>query len=344
MLYWCIKQGIKFALFCYYKRVEMHGLAALPVNRPLMLLPNHQNALLDALLIAAYSKNAPYFLTRSDVFNSRLLKASFRLLRMLPIYRLRDGRDSLGRNQGVFDQCSRLLNNNETVLLFPEANHNLMRMVRPLSKGFTRILFNTLELYPGMDILVVPVGVNYINASGFPDSAAFYFGRPLHLNTLYKSKDSRIASMEVREKVAAAIKQLTTHIGAEYRYEEVLDKLKRFNANYLDPESCNALIEESAAEQGTADKKQNNYGLKRIWDLAFGLINLPLLLPWRLFIKNRVAEEEFVSTYRFLYACILFPLYFTCLLLLFTLTISFKTALAILIILFLFNLFYVKLR
>ena len=91
---------------------------------------------------------------------------------MIPIYRIRDGRESLKNNQAVFDLCSDLLQQKEAILMFPEANHNLKRRVRPLSKGFTRILFNTLLQAPETDIQIVPVGINYKDAVRFPDQVA----------------------------------------------------------------------------------------------------------------------------------------------------------------------------
>ena len=343
-LYWCIKQMIKVALFCYYKKVSMYGLSELPKHKASMLLANHQNALMDALLIAAYSKKAPYFLTRSDVFNNSFLKALFKLLRMLPIYRMRDGRNSLGKNQEVFDNCGRLLNSRATILIFPEANHNIKRMVRPLSKGFTRILFNTIERFPELEIVLVPVGVNYVQAAGFPDSTAFYFGPPLQLNKLYKSRDLRIASMEVREEVSSAIKLLTTHIGEEYAYDEVIRTLDRLKVDYLDPKNCNAIIEELPIEPLKKQAAESENWTYLIWDVAFKLLNLPLLLIWRLLVKKRIPEVEFISTHRFLFSFVFYPVYYV--LLLFAVAVKYSTAVAVFLVagIFAFNLLYVKLR
>lgn len=342
--YWFIKQLIKAALFCYYKKVKIYGFSALQSNQPSMLLPNHQNALMDALLIAAYSKKAPYFLTRSDVFNNGLLRTLFRLLRMLPIYRLRDGRDNLTKNQEIFDRCAHLLKANASILIFPEANHNIRRMVRPLSPGFTRILFNTLNAYPGLDILLYPVGVNYIDAAGFPDSAAFYLGQPQNLNKLYNSEDLRMASMQIRAQISAAIKQLTTHIGEELPYEEIIDQLDGLQPNYLDPKACNKIIEELLLKEFKAPPSKPKNLAYHIWDGIFQLANLPVLLIWRGVIKQKIREIEFVSTYRFLFSLFFYPLYYALLLLLLSVLFSFGIAVAVTVLLFAFNLIYVKLR
>jgi len=322
----------------------MHGLSVMPKHQPLMLLANHQNALMDALLIAAYSDNAPYFLTRSDLFKNAIVRVLFNLLRMLPIYRLRDGRNNISKNKEVFDNCTRLLYLNETVLIFPEANHNLKRMVRPLSKGFTRILFNTLAKYPDLDIALVPIGVNYTNASGFPDSAAFYFGTPMQLSKLYNSQELRIATMQIRTEVSSALKLLTTHIGEEHQYDEVIAYLDRLQLDYLDPEYCNVLINKLPDESIKKQDASNENLMYRLWDFTFELMNLPLLLIWRIVLKKKIRELEFVSTFRFLYSCVFYPVYYAVLLFFLAGVFSTISAFFAVTLLFTFNIIYVKHR
>ena len=161
--------GMRAALYCYFGRIRTVGLDGIPKKGPLLFLPNHQNALLDALLIAVKCGRKPYFLTRSDVFSNALFRSLFSFFHMMPVYRLRDGRQTLTKNEEIFQRCSQLLCKGEAVVIFPEANHHLDRRVRPLSKGYTRILFQALELCKDLEILILPVGVNYLRAAEHPD-------------------------------------------------------------------------------------------------------------------------------------------------------------------------------
>ena len=342
LLYRGIKLYIRTALFCYFKAYRIHGLQRLTLKSPTMFLVNHQNALLDALLIAVSSKKPLYFLTRADVFKNNLIGSFFELLRMLPVYRIRDGRQSLSRNEGLFAHCADLLYQNQAILLFPEANHNLNRRVRPLSKGFTRILFNSIERYPALEIDLVAVGVNYLNAACFPDSAAFYFGEPMPLKQLYSSADQRIAAMEIGARLSAAIKRLTTHIPPELPYEETVEQLVGLQADFLDPDQCNRLIAE-LPNQTTRLPSAVQKARYTPWRILFELINLPLLLIWRLAIKKRISEPEFVSTFRFLYSSIVFPLFYVLLFISGALLFSPLIGLLACVFAFGFNLLYVKL-
>ncbi|WP_373072501.1 1-acyl-sn-glycerol-3-phosphate acyltransferase [Zeaxanthinibacter enoshimensis] len=312
--YALLKKLIRFGLSCYYQEVRMHGLKELPTDKPMLILPNHQNALLDPLLIAAFAYESPFFLTRADVFTGGLLESFFRFLHMIPIYRLRDGRDTLGRNEAVFSQCTRLLANDKSIVMFPEANHNLQRRVRPLSKGFTRILFGALEAIPGKEIYVVPVGINFVRGEGFPDRVAFYFDQPIPTRSFYQPGDERSSVFAVRDKVSSRLRELTTHI-PEQSYTKVSSVLDSMHVDYTDPVATNRMVREImegkiTEQSGGTTKKITG----RLWDGIFILLNLPVVLLWKLVVKPRVSEPEFISTTRFLFALLIYPLIYILLL------------------------------
>lgn len=306
ILYKIIKKITQFALYLYYKKVRLIGTENIPKDRPILFLPNHQNALLDPLVMAAYSKRKPHFLTRSDVFANSILRAFFGLLQMMPIYRLRDGREKLKNNHWIFERCVELLRNNESLVLFPEGDHNIERRVRPLSKGFTRILFLALDAEPNLNIALIPVGVNYMNASGFPDAAAFYFGLPISIQN-YPLHD-RVQTIELlKSDISEQLKTLTTHIEDPERYKDILEELDRSQASYLEPQLVNQLLE-NWDERDTVKKTSSLPFWKKAWDLLFLLLNLPMIALWRLVPKRFVPEIEFRTTFRFLYAIVIYPL------------------------------------
>ncbi|MDC6352498.1 1-acyl-sn-glycerol-3-phosphate acyltransferase [Zeaxanthinibacter sp. PT1] len=339
--YALLKKLIRFGFFCYYQEVRMHGLKDLPTDKPMLILPNHQNALIDPLLIAAFAKESPFFLTRADVFSGGLLESFFRFLHMIPIYRLRDGRDSLGRNEAVFEQCTRLLRSGKSIVMFPEANHNLERRVRPLSKGFTRILFGALQENAGQEIYVVPVGINFVRAAGFPDRVAFYFDRPVPTRSYYDPENERTSVIAIRDEVATRLRRLTTHIPEEI-YTEIQSVLEDRGVDYTDPVTVNRLISEIAEGKAQVTKKEKRNKITgRLWDGIFVLLNLPVVLLWKIVIKPRVSEPEFLSTTRFLFALLIYPIIYLVLLLFLPLAGSIIIAV---LLHFLFNLLYVKFR
>ncbi|MEY8021261.1 lysophospholipid acyltransferase family protein [Muriicola sp. SD30] len=329
------------ALFCYFREIQLHGIKNIPRNQAVMFLANHQNALLDPLVIAAFTPFRSYFLTRSDIFINPLVNQFFKFLRMLPIYRIRDGRDTLSKNTAIFEQCTQLLQTGKTILLFPEANHNIMRRVRPLSKGFTRILFTTLEKAPELDVLLVPVGINYEKADRFPDRVAFYFSEPITARDYYSENDLATSVVRTKDVVSEALKRSTTHIEDLSEYDAIHNYLDIQAVNYLDPGETNKAIEKYNGK--SLEKKQKTKPVvERILNFVFLTINAPLIFIWRWFLKPQIQEAEFISTFRFAYVSVLQPLFYLTLWALCSVYLGLFWATLIVILHFLFNLTYVK--
>ena len=301
---------IRTALTFYFSKIKIEGLQNVPSGKPIMFLANHQNALLDALLIATHCSRKPYFLTRSDVFKTAVLKSFFEFLQMIPVYRIRDGKNSLAGNNAIFERCSKLLQGREAILLFPEGNHSLKRRVRPLSKGFTRILFLALENHPSLDIGIVPIGVNYANAEKFPDKAALYYGKEIRVQDFFNKEDLTGSVGRLKEEVYHQLKKLTTHIDEESSYGDIVGKLDRANVDYLDPVRVNIILEKEAFPvHGSIGKGEIGPKYYILRGLLF-VLNIPMIVIWSKVIKPKVSEPEFLSTVRFMYGLIFFPFFY----------------------------------
>ena len=341
VFYNLVKIWIKSALHLYYGKIKIIGRANVPKDKPVLFLPNHQNALLDVLLLAVDCERKPYFLTRSDVFKNRILNAVFDFFRMIPIYRIRDGRDALKNNQFIFDKCSELLKRGEAILMFPEANHNLKRRVRPLSKGFTRIVFNTMEKYPDVDIRLVPVGLNYRNAEEFPDKVSIYFGENIPIRNVLIKGDPQTSIPKIKKVVSETLKQLTTHIKDEPNYKTTIQTLNALGVDYLNPKKVNETIAGLGGGHETVEaKKKSEFGLL-VMKILFMIFNFPVVLLWRVLVKPKVWEPEFSGTLRFGFAILMYPLYYLILFLALSIIWNFIMAIAVVVAVFVFNWVYV---
>lgn len=293
-------------MFFYFKRIEVHGVENVPKNKPILLLSNHQNALLDALLIATKCGRFSYFLTRAGVFKSTLISKILKSLRMLPVYRIRDGWGNLANNKAIFSSCVELFNKNEAIVIFPEGSHNLKRTVRPLSKGFTRIIFETLDTHPNIDLQLVPVGLNFLNAERFSDSTALYFGNPISAKK-FLSDDRNKDVIALKTVMQSEISKLTAHIPTE-NYDKTLQKLEKFNVNFLKPEAVNKSIATNF-EFYESRKKDSFSVVKKIFKLVLIIQLIVPYLIWKLIAKPKIKEKEFTSTFRFAIAITIVPLW-----------------------------------
>lgn len=308
--YSLLRLWIKTGLHLYYGRIKILGLKNIPKNKPVLFLPNHQGALMDVLLIGTDCNRKPYFLARSDVFKGPTLKKFFDFLRMLPIYRIRDGRGSLKKNKAVFDQCAELFRYNNALVMFPEANHNLMRRVRPLSKGFARIIFNALERMPESEIHIVPVGMNYRSNKSFPDKVVIHYGQPIAVKGTCAENGNQYAINSLKDAVSDSLKTLTTHIEDEESYDATIQKLDALHVDYLNPAETNAAIKNGNTFQGKKKRSLFSKIFQTFFKGIFTVLNFPIIAVWRSWIKPKVWEPEFTATLRFGFAMVMFPIYY----------------------------------
>ncbi len=301
-----VRGYIRLGLFFYYKNIKVVNAANAPKTGAVLFLANHQNALLDALLIATKNGRFSYFLTRASVFQNIIFSNILKSLLMLPVYRIRDGWNNLSKNNAIFKKSAKLLSESKAIAIFPEGTHNLKRTVRPLSKGFTRIIFETFEHYPETHLQLVPVGLNFLKAEKFGDSVSLYFGNPIPIAS-EDIKDKNDSVVNIKEQIFQQICLLTTHIETD-NYDDVIKKLENLNVDFLNPEAVNTCIANNFKNCEPTRTKDFSI-IKKFF--KFWLI-LALIVPyliWKLAFQPKIKEVEFTSTFRFVVAISIVPIY-----------------------------------
>ena len=113
ILYRLIKAYIKFAIFLFYKEVKISGKENIPKKGPILFVANHQNAMMDPLIVATATKHTMYFLARASAFKNKIASKLLRAIHAIAIYRVRDGVNSKALNEAVFAECLSLFNKGE---------------------------------------------------------------------------------------------------------------------------------------------------------------------------------------------------------------------------------------
>lgn len=307
--YQLVKIYITTGLFFYHKKIEVVGKNNVPKKGALLFVSNHKNALIDPLLIATTTTRDVHFLTRASAFKVKLVKWILSTVNMLPIYRMRDGKETLAKNEEIFQKCYEILNKKRSLLIFPEGTHDIRRWVRPLSKGFTRIIFGALEQNPELDLTIIPVGLNYAKAEDFAESVAIHYGKPLAVKDFLKDGNSNTAAIALREEVRSRMKELTTHIEDIDNEDKILRHLG--NVDFLNPKEVNFRIENIKGQ--IPNPKTESKKPRLIWTIIYNLVKLNSLFPlliWQAF-KPKIQEVEFESTTRFAIGISAFPLFYT---------------------------------
>ncbi|HDQ16056.1 MAG TPA: hypothetical protein ENN45_03255, partial [Bacteroidetes bacterium] len=207
----------------YYRRVEYTGVENIPENKPVLIGPNHQNALIDAMAILASKRSqAPVFLARSDIFSTDFLGNFFISLKILPVYRLRDGKDKLAKNEEIFDLSVEVLEENKVLVIFPEAEHTGYRSILTLKKGLMRVAYHTAEKNNfEIDLHIVPPGISYENYYKYRAKLLVNYGKPIRIVD-YKEKymeNPQSALLILKKDLQEAIEGLAIHIKNKEHYE-----------------------------------------------------------------------------------------------------------------------------
>ncbi|KAI9495694.1 hypothetical protein BDB00DRAFT_759895 [Zychaea mexicana] len=79
----------------------------------------------------------------------------------------------------VYDRVYAELNNGECITIFPEGGSHDRAEMLPLKAGVTIMALGAMAKYPGLDVKIVPCGLNYFHAHRFRSRAVIEFGNPI---------------------------------------------------------------------------------------------------------------------------------------------------------------------
>ncbi len=285
----------KIALRGYFRKIIVEGKSNIPKNCPVILVANHQNALIDPLLLATHTSLNPYFLTRASAFKNPIAAKLLSWIRMLPVYRVRDGFSTIQQNQKTFDQTYEVLRRNGTVIVFAEGTHSLIRNLRPLSKGFTRIAFGLKEKYPEKEPVILPVAFAYSAHRRTGSRVRITFDQPIPVD-MPASKSGQLTKA-----VETALSKLVVSIPDEDYFRE-LDLLIENQVDLTSRTEVNLFLDE-----GKAIKKVKSAG--GLINKMMKIFHFPLFLLW-LWKGSGIQDKVFDATFKFLIGFVFAPIWY----------------------------------
>ncbi len=199
----------------FYRKFIIQGLENLPKNKAFIIAGNHQNALMDPLVVMK-SLERPVFISRADLFKTKNLFSRFLVFaRIIPSFRIRDGKENLKFNHDMFVRVAQILQNNVPLVIFPEAQHFDKRHLLPLKKGITRMAFTSeTNCDFNLDLQIIPAGIYYSNYFNFQADVKVIFGKPISVlkyKQLFVENEAR-ANAELRDEIANELKKCIIHI------------------------------------------------------------------------------------------------------------------------------------
>lgn len=187
-LIYLLRQLIRAALWLFCAEIKTNNKSLLNQKGPLLIIANHPNSFLDAIIIGSRYNRRIHFLARGDVFTKKHHRFLLGLLNMIPVYRIREGKEFLHLNQYAFDTSVKLLNNNEAVLIFIEGVCVNKNELQPFKKGTARIVEAAQQA--GCSPIIHLAGIAYNNFRGM--------GKRVNINLASFSQNNMITTPKDR--------------------------------------------------------------------------------------------------------------------------------------------------
>ena len=226
-----VKIPIKSALRLNFRKMLFMGRKEnVSKKKPIIFASNHRNALLDALLIvyAGYHFKQVVFLARADIFKQKFVAWMLRGMRIIPVFRIRDGKDNLDKNKDIFNNAARILKKNNPIALFPEARHNPKQSLLPIQKAVPRIVLPTeASLNFELNSQIVPVSIYYRDIFGFLTDVYITFGTPIEVSK-YKevyTENPNLATNQLRQELEISLRSMVVNIWNDEFYDEYKDAI-----------------------------------------------------------------------------------------------------------------------
>jgi 1-acyl-sn-glycerol-3-phosphate acyltransferase len=181
---------------------------------------------MDALAIIYSTKKQPVFMARADIFKKDTAKKVLTFLKIIPVYRIRDGIESLSNNDDSFELAFQVLKHKGAVGIMPEGNHGEQRRLRPLKKGIARLAIQAQELLGNeASIKIVPVGLDFSTYQDFRGKMLVQYGKPIDVKQYLDEYNANAAKglQSLKKRLADDMKAIMLNIDTNEYYDTIYD-------------------------------------------------------------------------------------------------------------------------
>ncbi|MCZ6632455.1 MAG: lysophospholipid acyltransferase family protein [bacterium] len=254
MLLFLIRPIVRFALWIFFRNVDLRGHGQVPQGRPVIFTANHPNVMLDALLLSRFAPGeTPRFIGKSTLFKNPLYAWFLGALGAISVSRTQDKGSRISSNRAMLRAAQNTLKEGHSLALFPEGVSHADPKVRDLKTGAARIALRTGAESDGRDdICIVPVGLTYSDPGTFRSDVALHFGEPIEVTPfleIYRENRSD-AEKALTDRIQERLIALTRHIDNQ-GLEAIIQNLSAIYSDTLaaDLPDTDTLSQELRAEQ-----------------------------------------------------------------------------------------------
>jgi glycerol-3-phosphate O-acyltransferase / dihydroxyacetone phosphate acyltransferase len=228
ILYWLLRQLAGVSLRWYYADLVVQGGERVPARGPLLLVANHPNALVDAMVIATAVRRRVLLTAKATLFERPALAALLRGIGVVPLRRAQDERSrrqggmaSVSRNADSFRLVTASLARREAVLVFPEGVSHDASTLAPLKTGGARMALSaSSDGISGLRILAV--GLVYEEKERLRSRILVRVGEPIDVDA-WRTASGSTDPARLTAEIDRALRRVTLNFASEARAARAID-------------------------------------------------------------------------------------------------------------------------
>jgi 1-acyl-sn-glycerol-3-phosphate acyltransferase len=309
----------------YFRTVQVNNASAVPAKGPVIFIPNHQNAFLDAILVICTTPRNPWSIARASVFKEGFVTFLLTAVQIKPVFRVRDGFGSLRNNDAIIQEWTKMLGQGNDILIFAEGNHNEPYATGSLQRGFARMTLHFQQKHPNTPLTIIPVGFHYDDHHSFRSRVLLNYGDAILVNDILKESMSEREKLDTLVGITdSSLKKLALEIKFDEHYKGKLEFLRKYRRREKD------MIAQLEADREILDLYPNppaGFVPKKKMPMILKVINPVVWIGWllnilpysfiRSFIKKKVKDPQFISSLKYAFGIFLVPPYYFILVLIF---------------------------
>ncbi len=222
MLYRALRGAADIALHWYYADVVVQGAERIPADGPLVIVSNHPNALVDALLVGTTLRRRVLITAKATLFEHPLLAPVLRAVGVVPLRRAKDeraaasrGSATAARNTESFRQVTDALVRGGAVLVFPEGISHDQPALAPLKTGAARMALAAADA-GARGIRVLPLGLIFERKEQPRSRVLVRAGDPIDVDA-WRARTGSADAARLTAEIDAALRHVTLNFASESR-------------------------------------------------------------------------------------------------------------------------------
>ena len=216
-----------------YRRFEVHGRKDVPKDGALIFGVNHSNTLMDAMVILASSNIKKVFIARGDIFKNPIVAKILHFLRILPIFRIRNGVAAVRQNDETLNKAVDVIHDHVDLFIFPEGRHRTKHSLLNLGKGIFHIALDANQQFgKESPVYIIPTAIEYGDYFRYRSTTLINFGEPINVTEFLKNTTEENEAVNInllRDRLHDEISKLFTFIPDDEDYDAIWEIVKMKN-------------------------------------------------------------------------------------------------------------------